>query len=493
MNGRGLDPHLGEVLEHWRSGRGPLYERLATALRAGIERGQLLPGARLPPERLLADELDVGRSTAVAAYGALRRAGLVERRQGSGTVVRAEVGTLASTRAAELSTSLQRNVVFRRLNESLEATVDLLGATAANSPALRGALTEALAEIDVDELAAHHGYEPLGHPPLRCAVAQHLTALGLPTDEREILITSGAQQAVSLTATCYVEPGQLVVMEDPTFAGAIDAFRTAGARIVCVPVREDGTDVDALAATLGASAVRAVYVMPTFHNPTGTLVPEDARRRLAALARTTGVPLIEDNTLADLSLGDPPPPPIAAFARDAPILTIGSLSKLFWGGLRIGWIRGPQSMIAHLRRLKAVTDLGSSLLAQAVAVRLLDREPTFKASHQRELRADLDHLAALLRHHLPDWTWREPEGGLSVWARVPHGSATELAHIANRLGVAIVPGPVMSPSSAFDDFVRLPLGQRRDLVTDGIERLAGAWRTYRDELAGDAGLLGVVV
>jgi DNA-binding transcriptional MocR family regulator len=493
MTTRSLDPYLAETLEHWRGGRGPLYERLAAALRAGIERGTLLPGTRLPPERVLSAELGVGRTTAVGAYEVLRREGLVERRQGSGTMIRAEVGTLTSTRAAELSTSLQRNVMFRRLNESPDTTVDLVGAHPTNSPELRGALADALSGVDVDELAEHPGYEPLGHPPLRRAVARHMTRAGLPTDEQEVLITSGAQQAISLAATCYVEPGQLVVLEDPTFAGAIDAFRMAGARILTVPVREDGTDVAALAATLGASAVRAVYLMPTFHNPTGALVPEESRRRLAMLARSTGVPIIEDNTLAEISLSADPPPPIAAFARDAPVLTIGSLSKLFWGGLRIGWIRGPKSMIAHLRRLKAVTDLGSSLLAQVVATALLERADEFRDLHRRELREDVEHLAVLLERDLPDWTWRVPEGGLSIWARLPHGSATELAHVAHRLGVAIVPGPVMSPLSAFDDYVRLPLGQGREARGTGMERLARAWTTYRDELAGDADLLGVVV
>ncbi|HEY0409065.1 MAG TPA: GntR family transcriptional regulator, partial [Candidatus Dormibacteraeota bacterium] len=190
-----MAPELHAVLSGWRSGDGPLRDRLAAALRAGVEGGDLTPGMRLPPERSLAAQLGVGRGTVVAAYAALGELGLLERRQGSGTVVRSETTALASGRAAELATALQRNLLFRGLNAAGGVGVDLIGTCAPAGPAVREAMRSATAAIDLDGLGAHHGVQPLGHPPLRRAVAAHLTALGLTTTADEVLITGGAQQA----------------------------------------------------------------------------------------------------------------------------------------------------------------------------------------------------------------------------------------------------------------------------------------------------------
>jgi DNA-binding transcriptional MocR family regulator len=470
-----LAPELRGVLGDWRRGPGALRDRLTASLREGIESGDLVAGLRLPPERTLAAQLGVGRGTVVAAYEALRERGLLERRQGSGTVVRSEVGALASARAAELATALQHNLLFRGLDPEGGGGIDLVGTHGPASPEVREALVAAAAGLDLGALSAHHGYHPFGYPPLRRAVAAHLTGLGLPSSEEEVLITGGAQQAISVLATCLVEPGAVVVVEDPTFPGAIDAFRTAGARVITVPVRSDGVDLDALAGTLAEHPVRAVYLMPTFHNPMGCVLPEAGRRRLAALARAHDVPVIEDGALSELSLGDPPPPPVAVHAGRAPLVSVGSMSKLFWGGLRIGWIRGPRPMITHLGRVKAVADLGSSIPSQVIAAGLIGRAAEVRAARCAELRTNLDLLGDLLARHLPGWTWRRPEGGVSLWVRLPSGSASELAAVAAIHGLAIVPGPVMSARGSFDDHLRLPLTRDAATLREGVDRLARAW------------------
>jgi DNA-binding transcriptional MocR family regulator len=473
---------LRHALDGWRRGTGPLYQRLAEALADAAERGELLPGTRLPPERDLAVHLGVARTTVSAAYKQLELRGLVARRQGRGTHVTGAEGAEAGARAAELTTSLQRNVLFRRLGEDPADAVDLLSICEAPGPAVREVLTSAGAAVNVGELADEHGYLPLGYPPLRRAVAAHLTARGLVTDAEEILITAGAQQALSLLASYYVTPGAMVVVEDPTFPGAIDAFRTAGARILTVPVGQAGTDVGLLAATISQSQVRAVYLMPTFHNPTGCVVPTQARRELAQLSQITGIPFIEDNTLAELALGNEPPLPLAAYARGAQIASVGSLSKVFWAGLRVGWIRGPRPVIAQLGRLKAVTDLGTSLVSQAIAVNLLADADRVWDLRRRELAERLALLQDLLGRHLPDWSWRPPGGGLCIWARLPDGSSTELAQIASRHGVLIAPGSVMSPAGRFDEHIRLPFDYRPAKLEQGVRRLSRAWRAYRGVL-----------
>jgi DNA-binding transcriptional MocR family regulator len=469
---------LDVPLEGWRDGTGSLALRLAAAMTAAVERQDLLPGTKLPPERQLAAQLDVARTTVSSAYELLERRGLVERRQGRGTHVTGTVGARMDVRTGELWTSLQRNILFRRIGERPSDVIDLLGSSAAPSSLIRDSMAAALHAVDFHELMSDHGYFPLGYPPLRRAIAAHHTARGLPTVEENIVITGGAQQAISLLAACYVSPGAVVVLEDPTFPGLVDAVRAAGGRILTVPVSRSGADIELLAATVCNTGVRAVYLTPTFHNPTGSVMPDAARREVARISRTSGVPIIEDNTLADLALGSESPPSIAAYARDAQIVAVGSLSKLFWAGLRIGWIRAPRTTVVQLGRLKAVADLGTSLFSQALAVHLFADVDRVRAFRRSELGERLAVLQELMERKLPDWSYSRPQGGLSIWARLRDGSSTELAQVASGRGVLIAPGSVMSPTGRFDEFVRLPFDHNPEVLREGIRRVASAWQTY---------------
>jgi DNA-binding transcriptional MocR family regulator len=492
-NAEGLSLDLRQALDGWDEGDGSLQQRLATSLASAVERDDLPPGTRLPAERDLAAELGVARATVSAAYGLLQRRGLVERRQGRGTHVTGGDAVGVDVRAAALATSLQRNLLFRRLGEPSPGTIDLLGSSAPPSPAIREALAEAAAAVDIGELSRSHGYFPLGYPPLRQAIAGHLAAHGLPSSAEEILVTGGAQQGVSLFARSSASDGGLVVMEDPTFPGAVDAFQTAGARILPVPVCESGAEVDLLERTVAEHRVRAVYLMPTFHNPTGSVMSDQARRKLVRFARATELPIVEDNSLAELVLGSRPPPPLAAYAGNATIVSIGSLSKIYWAGLRVGWVRAPRSTIVQLGRLKAVADLGTSLPSQAIAVNLLARSEHVRARRRRELEARLTLVEEQLRRQLPEWEWRRPEGGLSLWVRLPDGSSMELTQIAHRRGVSIAPGSLMSTTGRFDEFVRLSFDHEEAVLEEGIRRLAAAWKTYRRALATGSSRLDVVV
>jgi DNA-binding transcriptional MocR family regulator len=257
--------------------------------------------------------------------------------------------------------------------------------------------------------------------------------------------------------------------------------------VLTVPVGEDGVHIDMLEATLRHSAVGMAYLMPTYQSPTGTVVPGDGRRRIAELARSTGVGIVEDTTLADLSIAAEPPPLIARYAGDAPVLTIGSLSKLFWAGLRVGWIRGPQETIAHLGRLKAVADLGTSLLSQVVAQTIFDRIDEMRERRRVEMAAKLDRMEQALASGFEGWTWRRPAGGLCLWLRMPHGSAVEFAQVAAGHGVAVAPGTITSAAGGFDDHLRLPFGYDPEVSAEGVRRLAAAWRAYAHQVSPTSG------
>lgn len=483
---------LADLLSSWDDGPGPLYSRLARTLRSGIRAGLLIGGTRLPPERQLAAHLGVARNTVVRAYAQLAAEALVTRRQGSGTLVSATTATF-SGQPAELSTVIQRNVVVRLVADSSEVSVDFLGAHALLNSPVDDAVRQAIAELAPREALLQPGYFPLGYPALRAAVAAHLSGRGISTVQEQVLITSGAQQAIALIATGLIRGKRNVLIEDPTFPGAIDIFRVAGARLLSVPVTGEGADVELLTAFLDDFEVALAYLMPTHHNPTGVVMPVEARQELAKLSEATGLVIVEDDALAELGSAEFVPPPVAAYTRTGIVLSIGSMSKLFWGGLRVGWVRGPKEMIAHLGQVKAAHDLGSSVISQIVAVRLLEQVDEIRSIRRAETANGLVHLEDLLRTHLPGWTWRRPIGGLSLWAQLPHGSASELARIAMRRGLAIVPGSVMSPRGAFDDHVRLPLGRDIATMTAGIELLADAWAEYDAAAPVHEGALRVVV
>jgi len=483
---------LREILGSWSSGAGPLYARLHAAIDAAITRGELLPGASLPPERSLALALKVSRTTVVQAYQHLRESGRIDSRQGSGTWVRRSAQDLRpSPQEHDVTSAFRRNVVFRSMLEHARDTIGMVGAYLPPLPAVQEA-ARVVARQSLDALAADPGYSPMGMPALRQAVANSLSRADLPTKPEQVLITSGAQQAISLVAGLLVPRGETVAVEDPTYIGAIDVFSAAGARLVPLPAGPEGLDVDRLRPMLEMRP-RLVYLVPSFHNPTGTLLPERSRRAIARLAAEFQIPIVEDNALAGLGLGPTVPPPIAAFAKNAPILTIGSPSKLFWSGLRVGWIRGPEALITRLGRWKALADLGSPLHTQAMIVQLLTEEAAAEKARRRESSARLDLLARLLKQHLPEWTWRRPDGGLLLWARMPSGDANELAPIAQRHGVAIVAGSANSPEHHFADRIRLPFVADPASMTEAILRLGRAWQEYQPVPRQGGGRLDVVV
>jgi DNA-binding transcriptional MocR family regulator len=460
------------VIGRWSDGPGPLHRKLSDALRQAIDRGHLPAGERLPSERDLATRLAVSRSTVVTAYDTLRGEGLLESRQGSGTRVR-------SGGVADPHVPLPVSPIYRSLIDDPGDVISLACAVFPSHP-LVGESLAAVASEDAEKLLAHTGYVPAGLPSLREALALQLTTEGTPTTPDQILVTTGAQQAVSLATALIVRPGDDVVVETPSFSGTLDIFRARGARLVPVPVDDEGVDTRAITEVVNRARPALLYLMPTFHNPTGALLAPHRRRAIAELAAAHDLPVVEDNALEGAPLDDDRPPPIAAYApADTPILTAGSLSKTAWGGLRIGWLRGPAAAIDRLAELKAMGDLGSPLIDQAVAARLVPHLPRLRHDHMLMLRRNLALTSDLLADALPDWQWRVPRGGPSLWIRLPDGNAAAFAQVALRYGVEVIPGDVMSPDGDHGDHFRFPYTGEPTVIEETVRRLAQAWRAYR--------------
>jgi DNA-binding transcriptional MocR family regulator len=467
------------VLGVWSNGKGSLQRKLTEALMHGVRQGGLAPGVRLPSERALAQALSISRTTVVAAYDALREAGWFESRHGSGTWVRVGSPALAIARSAAQTAALTASPLLGLLvDRDADDVVDLgLGSPLPLSDF--GADAFVVPHDEYDALMRERFHYPLGLPTLRHAIAERYSNEGLQTRADQVLITNGAQHGVALCAMLCLQRGDLALIEDPAYFGAIAAFRTVGARLSTLPVTAGGVAPAILRDRLRATAARLVYLTPGCQNPTGAVSSAAARKEIAGVVTETGTPVIDDRTLADLALEGSPAPPLAAHAVSAPILTIGSLSKLISPSLRIGWIRAPEPFIQRLARLKAAMDLGSPLIAQAIAARLIPLADNARRLRQHELKPRRDHLASLLRTRIPEWAFSMPSAGLFLWVRLPSGDARAFAQIALRHGVVVVPGPDMSADEQHASFIRLTFLWDRETLTTGVNRLAAAWRQFR--------------
>jgi DNA-binding transcriptional MocR family regulator len=460
-----MDPtNVTERLGRWSAGRGPLYALLAAGLRRLIDDGDLSPGATLPPDRALAAALAVGRSTVVSAYDLLHNEGRIVRRQGSGTRV------AGSPRVDPPGTTSEP--MFLDLLEPRSDVISLACAAPDRPPS---ELTESYAAI-LPALAATTddiGYYPSGHPVLRSTVAEYYRGRAVPTDPAQILVTTGGQQALSLLARAYLRAGDRVLVEAPTYPGALEAFREEAAVLAGLPPGLEG-----FAAAVRDRRPALAYVIPTFQNPTGSVLSTLARRRLAETAATEGVPLIDDEVLAELGFpGHETPPPLATFADT--VITVGSLSKSVWGGLRVGWIRAPAPVVTKLARLRAVHDLGGNLPAQLAAAELLSRLDGLLRGQAPERARRHDHLRAELARRLPDWETPAVEGGQTLWVRLPQGDGASFAQAALRQHVSILAGSSLDSTGGSESYLRIHFLHPLETLSEAVERLAEAWRTYR--------------
>ncbi|MDT5336850.1 MAG: hypothetical protein QOD90_2355, partial [Mycobacterium sp.] len=346
LAGRRLDVDLlARELGNWRtsSGSGPAYQGLSDGLRMLIVDGRLPVGAQLPSERALADALRVSRTTVTAAYTQMRDDGYLRGRQGARSTTALPIA--APTAAPRFAGTAAANLAAATL--------------AAPAAAVSQAFTEAAEQVT--PYLQHIGIELLGVPPLREAIAERYCARGLPTEPDEIMVTTGALHAINLIMSTYTEPGDRVLVEQPTYHGALATMATKGIRPVPVAMTRDGWELDAIDAAVRQLSPNLAYLIPDNHNPTGMTLPPAGRTRLAQIIAETRTRTIIDETITDMSLDDTVPPPFAASmtSRRDLVLTVGSMSKSCWGGLRIGWIRAERSALTTIGAIRPALDMGT--------------------------------------------------------------------------------------------------------------------------------------
>ncbi|MEU6002519.1 PLP-dependent aminotransferase family protein [Streptomyces sp. NPDC047197] len=321
-----------------------------------------------------------------------------------------------------------------------------------------------------------------GEPALRAAVAGRFSARGLATGADDLMVTTGSQQALSLLATALIEPGETILVENPCYLAALQAFAFAGARVVAVPCDEAGIDPDALDELVALHRPKLLYTVPTFQNPTGRTLPAERRAAIAGIAARRGLWIVEDDPYGELRFEGERVPWIASYpgAEDRTVL-LGSFSKVMAPGLRLGWLRAPAALLRACAIAKQAADLHTPTVIQLAAARYLadndlDAHVARVAAAYGERR---DAMLSGLADALPQGSsWGRPEGGMFVWAKLPDGydTAALLPEVVKH-DVAYVPGAPFYAGEPDVATLRMCfVTQSPDEIAEGLRRLGGALR-----------------
>jgi 2-aminoadipate transaminase len=459
----------------------PLYVQLRDQLRALVHAGDLRQGDRIPASRELASMLGVHRTTVANAYAELEAEGLIQGHVGRGTFIKGNGNGLHITPPAppvmngangirwELLFADERgDEVLNRLTAS--APVDSISFVMAR-PADDHFPVEEL-QLCVNAVFRREAREVLnlgpsdGYAPLKEALLDMLLQDGITAKDENLLITDGCQQSLDLISKAFVRPGDSVILENPTYPGAVAIFNGVRARCLSVPVRTQaepgsslGIDLEALEATLAANRVKLIVLTPDFHNPTGTSMPVAARRKLLELAGRHQVPVVEDHIYARLHAREERVPSLKQLDRSNLVIHIDSFAKVAFPGLRVGWVVAPSAAIERLRQVKQTTDLHTDQLAQATLAEFLRRGYLTKhlAKMRKVYASRMNALDEALRKHMPEGTrWTRPEGGMCFWMELPPGfDASELLIHAKERGVLFAPGRYFYVQAPLPNTLRL--------------------------------------
>lgn len=464
---------LDQSFESWRaelrSAAGPLRDHLADAVADSVATGALSVGMRLPAERQIAESLGISRGTVVAALDQLAERGILERRVGSGTYVRSSPVT-----AARLATPSDQALVDSWMSH--DSAIDLSVSSPIDPP------TDLFAGVGLgsDDLLGtpgQHGYAVYGEPEMRQVAADRLSRCGLASHAEDVVITSGAQQALQVAVRSLVKPGSRVFVESPTYPGLLAILRQAGAVAVTLRTDAEGVQPADLARAVEEHGPGMLATCSIVSNPGASVLSPQRRAALLDVITRHDIVVLEDLTVAELLLDEVPvAAPLTADPRVRGV-TVGSASKLLWGGLRVGWLRTSETWLYRMGQAKALEDFGTSPITQRMAaalLRRLDEQPGWLDARKAELRARRDLLVQLLHEHLPSWGVRSPVGGLSLWVHLPSVDTGHFANVADRHRVHVMPGQRCGVGDAYNDHLRLCFDRDPQQLTEAVMRLVQA-------------------
>lgn len=460
-------PDVAALLDGWATGHGPLARRLAYALRQLIEAGVLRPGSRLPAERVLARQLSVSRTVVTEALDELRGERRLRSVRGSGTYV------VGPSSPARLGTRVAEHL-------SSGPGIDL---AKGDAPDLSHLPPVSVEMWQLNATCGGAAVNTAGLPEMRAAVAGlyargGTTGRARPTEPEQVHVTAGSHQASRLLVGALAPRGAGVALAEYSYAGLYDILE--GCEVEAVPVQLDraGMVPESLERVLERSRPAVVYVQAGPQIPTGCVATDARLRALAAVLDRFEATVIEDTTLAAFAF-DRRVRLLADHCRVATVVTTGSLSKLCWSGIRIGWIRGPAAVVDATVYGHLSVDLGPSVPSQVLAMALLPHLEVIAERRREQLRTAVDAALDQLAEFVPDAAVDRPAGGSILWARFPVADATELVRAARRHGVRVAPGGIHAAGKVPGPFVRIDVDRPPGHVREGIDRLARAWHERR--------------
>ncbi len=478
----------------------PLYQQIKVYFRQGILSGSLAADTRLPASRQLAHDLGVNRITVEGAYAELEAEGLIFSRVGSGTYVLpvADLPALPRDSAGAPWPLWQRSLQNLGGDSQGLGPKEMLQAAGHPHPIefASGSSDSRLfpaedfrkvlqAVMRRDGIAALDYGEPEGHPPLRVTIAHILASQGLQIRPENVLITAGSQQALSLVAQLLLKPDDVILVESPTYSGALTLFRALGFRIVSVPIDRQGMQMDALEKLLQQHHPKLIYTIPNFHNPTGTCLSSARRHQLIVLADRYNIPILEDDFVGDLRYEGRTQPALKALDPGGRVIYVSTFSKMLMPGLRVGFLVAEGPVYAGLVELKHASDLSTSSLVQRAleAYVTVGRYQAHLRRSCQAFRRRRDAMISAIKRHLPAGINSDtPQGGLFHWVQLPDQmSADELLPLACENGVNFAPGSGFFPEAhSGDDWMRLNFAaQPPEEIEEGMRRLARAIRSYK--------------
>lgn len=447
-----------------RSGEQPAYAWLSEGIHRLVTNGRVLHGTVLPSERELVGVLGLSRTTVTRAYLELRERGFAVARQGSGTQIRIPGGNVGGG-GEPLIPGSAGTLAPDGIDLTCGAPTAPLG--------LAGFYERAL-----DQLPGYiggMGYYPMGLPVLREAIAADYERRGLPTDPGQIIVTAGALSGVASIARGLLAPGARVIAESPSYPNSVSSLRQHGARMTALPIGPEGSDLQGIETALAGGGFSAMLCLPDFHNPTGTLLGDEERQRWALGLDRHGVRGIIDETNAELWLDSRPEVlPMAAYSRN--LITVGSASKTYWGGLRLGWIRAPHALVGAIQQGRTTMDLGAPVLEQIVLSLLINERAGIDAPTRDRLRENRDWLHGALGEALPDWKINKPVGGMSLWCNLPEPRSAALATRAKNSGLLLTPGSIFAVNDhGLEGWLRVPYALGLSELERALPLLVEAW------------------
>ncbi|WP_223068627.1 PLP-dependent aminotransferase family protein [Paenibacillus caui] len=470
-----------------------LSDQIADSLESRIESGLIRPGEKLASVRELASGLAVSLVTVSKAYTRLEKQGLIHCSQGKGCYVsdkasQSVAGETQESRSWQLAVVdyLPRAQLWRHYNGS-RARYQFHKATIQPELLPTEEISNNLARSLLKSPQALTDYGPFqGDPQLRQTLAEHLKKRKITHHPDQILITSGSQQAIDLIARTFVGPGDTVYMEAPTYTGAIDVFINRGAKIIGVPMDQEGMRIDLLTKLCDTHPPKIIYTIPTFHNPTGVVMSAVRRRQLLELAQSYSCLIVEDDPLSDIFFGVEPPAPIKSMDSAGHVIYIKSFSKLLSPGCRTACVVTDGSILSRLVAAKTTTDLGSPLVIQHALQPLIESRKfdSYLLRLRKVLASRCQTALKLLSEHAPaEIQWTIPEGGLNIWITLPaQYNTSELFILGQRESVCFLPGSVCYPAEAEHHHIRISFSMMEDqLLHEGMLHLCRLFRLFISE------------